>query len=42
MVDVYKCTLLCLRSAEISKAFSFRNLCYSKTSVGMLIVVIVW
>ena len=26
-------TLLCLRSAELSKAFGPRNLCYSKISV---------
>ena len=26
-------TLLCLRSAELSKAFGLRNLCYSKISV---------
>ena len=31
--DVY--TLLCLRSAELSKAFGLRNLCYSKISVVM-------
>ena len=35
MVDVY--TLLCLRSAELSKAFGLRNLCYSKISVFMLL-----
>ena len=29
-------TLLCLLSAELSKAFSLRNLCYSKLSVVML------
>ena len=33
--DVY--TLLCLRSAELSKAFGLRNLCYSKISVVMLL-----
>ena len=31
MGDVY--TLLCLRSAELSKAFALRNLCYFKISV---------
>ena len=31
--DVY--TLVCLRSAERSKAFGLRNLCYSKISVVM-------
>ena len=35
MGDAY--TLLCLRSAELSKAFDFRNLCYSKISVVMLL-----
>ena len=30
-------TLLCLRSAELSKAFGLRNLCYSKISVVMLL-----
>ena len=30
-------TLLCRRSAEISKAFVLRNLCYSKISVLMLL-----
>ena len=30
-------TLLCLRSAELSKAFGFRNLCYVKISVLMLL-----
>ena len=34
--DVY--TLLCLRSAELSKAFDLRKLCYSKISVVMLLV----
>ena len=34
MADVY--TLLCLRSAELSKVFVLRNLCYSKTSEVML------
>ena len=34
--DAY--TLLCLRSAEIIKAFGLRNLCYSKISVVMLLV----
>ena len=29
--------LLCLRSAELSKAFGLRNLCYSKISVLMLL-----
>ena len=33
--DVY--TLLCLRSAELSKAFGLMNLCYSKISVVMLL-----
>ena len=33
--DVY--TLLCLRSAELSKAFGLRNRCYSKISVVMLL-----
>ena len=28
-------TLLCLRSAELSKAFGLRNLCYSKIFVVM-------
>ena len=31
MEDIY--TLLCLRSAEFSKAFGLRNLCYSQISV---------
>ena len=35
MVDVH--TLLWLRSAELSKAFGLRNLCYSKISVVMLL-----
>ena len=35
MGDVY--TLLCLWSAELSKAFGLRNLCYSKISVVMLL-----
>ena len=35
MGDVY--TLLCLRSAGLSKAFGLRNLCYSKISVVMLL-----
>ena len=35
MRDVY--TLLCLRSAELSKAICLRNLCYSKRSVVMLL-----
>ena len=35
MWDVYD--LLCLRSAELSKAFGIRNLCYSKLSVVMLL-----
>ena len=35
MGDVY--TLLCLRSAELSKAFGLRNLCYSNISVVMLL-----
>ena len=35
MGDVY--TLLCLRSAELSKVFGLRNLCYSKISVVMLL-----
>ena len=30
-------TLLCLRSAELSKTFGWRNLCYSKISVVMLL-----
>ena len=30
-------TLLCLRSAELSKEFGLRNLCYSKISVVMLL-----
>ena len=30
-------TLLCLRSAELSKAFALRNVCYSKISVMMLL-----
>ena len=32
MGNVY--SLLCLRSAELSKAFGLRNLCYSKISVS--------
>ena len=28
-------TLLCLRSAELSKAFGLRNLCYSRISLVM-------
>ena len=35
MEDVY--TLLCLRSAELGKAFGLRNLCYSKISVVLLL-----
>ena len=35
MGDVY--TLLFFRSAELSKAFSLRNLCYSKIAVVMLL-----
>ena len=35
MGDIY--TLLCLRSAELRKAFGLRNLCYSKISVVMLL-----
>ena len=35
MGDVY--SLLCLWSAELSKAFDVRNLCYSKISVVMLL-----
>ena len=35
MADVY--TLLCLRSAEISKTFVIRNLCYSKIFVVVLL-----
>ena len=35
MRDVYN--LLYLRSAELSKAFGFRNLCYSKIYVVMLL-----
>ena len=35
MRDVY--TLLCLRLAELSKAFDLRNLCYSKISVVILL-----
>ena len=35
MGDIY--TLLCLRSAELSKAFGIRNLCYSRISVVMLL-----
>ena len=35
MGDVY--TLLCIRSAELSKALGLRNLCYSKISVVMLL-----
>ena len=30
-------TLLCLRSAEFSKAFGLRNLCYSKISAVMFL-----
>ena len=33
MVDFYKCILLCIQSAKLSKPFSLRNLCYSETSV---------
>ena len=35
IVDVY--TLLCLWSAKLSKAFSLRNICYSKISYIILI-----
>ena len=35
MGDVY--TLLCLRSAELTKAFGLMNLCDSKISVVMLL-----
>ena len=35
MGDVY--TLLCLRSAKLSKAFGLRNLWYSNISVVMLL-----
>ena len=37
MVDVYKCILLCFKSAKLSKPFSIRNLCYSETYVVMLL-----
>ena len=30
-------TLLCLRSAELNKAFGLSNLCYSKISLVMLL-----
>ena len=30
-------TMLCFHSAELSKAFGLRNLCYSKLSVVMLL-----
>ena len=36
MGDVY--TLFCRRSAELSKEFGLRNLCYSEISVMMLLV----
>ena len=29
--------MLCLRSAEVSKAFGLKNLCYSKISVVMFL-----
>ena len=35
MEDVY--TLLCLRSAELSKVFDLRNLCFYKISLVMLL-----
>ena len=35
MGDVY--ALFCLRSAEVSKEFGLRSLCYSKISVVMLL-----
>ena len=35
MGDVY--TLLCLRSAKLSKVFGLSDLCYSKISVVMLL-----
>ena len=35
MGDVY--TLLCLRSAELIKAFDLKNLCYYKISLVMLL-----
>ena len=35
MGDAY--TLLCLRSAELIKAFGLRNLCFSKISVVMIL-----
>ena len=35
MGDIY--TLLCLRSAELSKAFGLRNLCYSKIAIVMIL-----
>ena len=35
MGDTY--TLLCLRTAELSKAYVLRNLCYSKIYVMMLL-----
>ena len=35
MEDIY--TLICLRSAEFSKAFGLRDLCFSKISVVMLL-----
>ena len=35
MGDVY--TLLCLTSAELSKAFGLKNQCYSKIPVVMLL-----
>ena len=37
MGDVYTCTLLCLLSAELCKAFGVRNRCYSKISILMLL-----
>ena len=35
MGDIYP--LLCLRTAELSKAFGLRNLCYSKIAVVLLL-----
>ena len=37
MRDVYTFTLVCLRSAELSKTFGLRNLYYYKISVVMLL-----
>ena len=40
MGDVY--TLLCLRSAELSKVIGLRNLCHSKIKVHVVMLLGYW